>query len=133
MTKTYISNTEVSFNVCVAGEWTHVSFVPLTLGGSYLTTADTLLQEAIEHHRFFGSLVGLKPVDDTPPIPAHEETINHDDVKTISFTSFNDARDWTANTTGVSRSKLRSIDDIVREARKYGWELIIDIPGTKPP
>lgn len=134
MTKTYISNTEVCFNVCVAGKWTHVSFVPLTLGGSYFTTSDTLLQDAIESHRFFGTLVTLGRVDDTPPPPtADTEERADDQPQSITFSSINDARAWLAERFGTSYSKIRHKEQIECAAQEQGYVITFNTPGSNSP
>lgn len=134
MTKTYISTTEVCFNVCVAGEWTHVSFVPLTLGGSYLTTSDARLQDAIESHRFFGTLVILGRVDDTPP-PPRTDTEEHadDQPQSITFCSINDARAWLAEKFGTSYGKIRHKEQIECAALEQGYIITFNSPGSNSP
>ncbi len=134
MTKTYISSTEVCFNVCVAGKWTHVSFVPLTLGGSYFTTSDTWLQDAIESHRFFGTLVTLGRVDDTPPPPtADTEERADDQPQSITFSSINDARAWLAERFGTSYSKIRHKEQIECAAQEQGYVITFNTPGSNSP
>ena len=64
MLKTYCSSSEICINVRVGDNNIHLSFTPLTLGGSTFTTSDVNMQRAIEQHRFFGTRVKLMAVDD---------------------------------------------------------------------
>ena len=156
MTKTYISSTEVSFNVRVGDGWQHVSFVPLTLGGSYLTTSDTGLQEAIEQHRFFGSLVLLKKEEhDSPAVTvAHQPSgslaasgsLSSSEASAVSvspqspsptisrntsprplvFGSLADAKEWIASEYGISRTLLRTRGQMETVALEHGRILTIE-------
>ncbi len=133
MTKTYTSKTEVSFNVRVDDAWVHVGFVPLTLGGSYFTTSDTRLQEAIERHRFFGRWVTV-----APQAPAADHPSENDAGKPsggpqpISFGSLADAKEWVAAEYGISRTLLRTRAQIEAVALDHGKILTIDNPSTQP-
>ena len=61
MQKTYQAKTDISINVHTAAGQRHVRFIPLTMAGSFFTTADALLQEAIERHPKFGRQIVLLP------------------------------------------------------------------------
>lgn len=133
MTKTYTSKTEVTFNVRVGDAWVHVGFVPLTLGGSYFTTSDTRLQEAIERHRFYGRLVTampLAPAEDNPTPNDADKPSNS--PQPISFGSLADAKEWVAAEYGISRTLLRTRAQIEAVALDHGKILTIDNPSIQP-
>lgn len=135
MTKTYTSKTELSFNVCVDGAWIHVSFVPLTLGGSYLTTSDPHLQAAIERHRFFGRWIAV-----SEEVAAHAEAPNESPSSPSSpssllpellyFSSLADAKEWMAAEYGISRTLLRTWAQMETVALEHGRKLVIQNPST---
>lgn len=149
--KTYISDTVLSFNVQKAGanKHTHVSFTPLTLRGSMLTTTDQALQEAIERHQLYRSgtiqLASSIPVEEKSVIPhtltspedaaaSYGDTtftgVVDDDSQpkttTLTFSSVVEGKDYIAETYGVSRTKLRTRADIEKAGEAHGvkveWE-----------
>ena len=54
--KTYEAKSHISINVRMPGGMRHVAFIPRTLGTSYLTTDDPVLQQALEAHPRYGTL-----------------------------------------------------------------------------
>ena len=94
MQKTYQAKTDISINVHTAAGQRHVRFIPLTMAGSFFTTADALLQEAIERHPKFGRQIVLlpepEPVAEDPGVePAEEEE--------VTFCSLADAKEYHAS------------------------------------
>ena len=64
--KTYSSKYCVSLNVKIAGGgYMHVSFSPMTGGGSRYCTVDLAVQEALERHPKFGRLFSLDGAEKT--------------------------------------------------------------------
>ena len=64
--KTYSSKYCVSLNVKIAGGgYMHVSFSPMTGGGSRYCTGDLAVQEALERHPKFGRLFSLDGAEKT--------------------------------------------------------------------
>ena len=59
MMKTYHAKSELCINVRMDGGYRHVAFTPHTMGGSLLITDDLKLQQGIEQHRFFGTLISV--------------------------------------------------------------------------
>ena len=59
--KTYIANTHISINVMMPEGMRHITFIPCTLGTSYLTTDDPILQMALESHPRYGKLFIVRP------------------------------------------------------------------------
>lgn len=129
MEKTYKSNTEISINVKVCGSHVHITFMPHTLGGSSFTTADEKLQQAIERHRHFGHRFKLidtgciKSQGDDPDSSAKEDCKK---PETRSFVSLNDAKEYCAQTFGVSRTQLRTRAQITDVAAANGLNIIFE-------
>ncbi len=131
MTKTYLAKTELSFNVRVDDAWVHVCFVPLTLGGSYLTTSDPRLQAAIERHRFYGRWISVQRVaePDVPAAPAGGAPPSSS-PQPLSFGSLADAKEWMAAEYGISRTLLRTRAQMEAVALDHGRILTIENPAT---
>ena len=68
--KTYIANTHISINVKMPEGIRHISFIPRTLGTSYFSTDDPILQMALELHPRYGKLF-----IENPPCPSPREGI----------------------------------------------------------
>ncbi|MBR7055284.1 MAG: hypothetical protein IKI26_11080 [Prevotella sp.] len=119
MLKTYIADTEMCINVRVGEGHAHVAFIPHTLGGSSLATDDPLLQEAIERHRHFGTRIHLAPPTEPEP-PARRQENKERKPEHLTFTSLNDAKDYCADTFGVSRTLLRTVAQIEALAAENG-------------
>ena len=122
MQKTYQAKTDISINVHTAGGQRHVRFIPLTMAGSFFTTADALLQEAIERHPKFGRQIVLlpepEPVAEDPGVePAEEEE--------VTFCSLADAKEYLASRFGISRTRLRTADQIYEAARSNHLKVVI--------
>lgn len=119
MLKTYVSHSEISINVMVGGAHVHVAFIPHTLGGSSMSTADPQLQEAIERHRYFGTRITLMPPQTTP---VHGASTRQEakEPQLLTFTSITDAKDYCADTFGVSRTLLRTMQQIIDLAADNG-------------
>ena len=121
MLKTYSADTEVSINVLMGGAYRHLAFIPRTLGGSSFATDDPMLQKAIEQHRFFGTRITLaNTLDDNHkenPVTAGEQTGK---TVNLTFTSISDAKDYCADNFGISRTRLKSFEQIKAIAEDNG-------------
>lgn len=133
MLKTYCSSSEICINVRVGGNNIHLSFIPLTLGGSTFTTSDVNIQKAIEQHRFFGKRVKLMSENDeshageSHTMPDKREK---DKPEVLHFSSMADAKEYCADTFGISRTMLRSSAQIIQLAAEKGYVLEIDKPNA---
>lgn len=140
--KTYIASSVLSFNVRLEGAKKHMSFSPLTLGGSMYTTSDERMQQAIERHRLFHS--GAITILETIPLEkktnvarptktAGEAAARYGDTVfsvagtegkkkavVLEFSSLAEGKDYMADTYGVSRTKLRTRADIEKAAKENG-------------
>ncbi len=133
MLKTYHSSSELSINVRVGDGTLHLSFVPLTLGGSTFTTSDAGMQRAIESHRFFGTRIRLVAVEKEENIGGQHLTEGKrcdEKKKTLHFSSIVDAKEYCADTFGVSRTMLRNSMQIRQLAAEKGYVIEIDSPKS---
>lgn len=127
MLKKYKSKSDISLSVRIKNDTSaHVSFSPLTGGGSVFYTEDEDLQYALEHHSKFGKL--YKEVE----MPVYEEKVEEstptDDgasdeqsgYTNIHVDSLDDAKEYLSDHYGVSRTRLRTKARIIAEAAEQG-------------
>ncbi len=116
MSKTYQARTDISINVQVKGRHCHIRFVSMTLGSSFFTTDDADVQQAIESHPKFGRQITIlpeaapEPEQETAPPPAEEK---------MSFYCLADAKEYLASRFGMSRTRLRTAEQIYEAAQKH--------------
>lgn len=139
MLKKYAAMTDVSVNVVLTnGTNKHVSFSPKTGGGSTFITDDAELQTALENHYKFGTLFYIKEeikpeptplkakkapakADEIPVIPDDEEEPIKDETadNVIVVTDLDDARDIICEKFGISRTKVRKLEQIKAVAAEH--------------
>ena len=124
MTKRYKSSAHLAINIVMeSGVNVHLSFKPLTGGGSYYITDDEKMQEAIERHRSYNVLfVGQEVVELPKAAPVAKEEPKG--PKQITVSSLDDAKDYMAERFGYSRTKLRSKAAILAAGEEHGIEFI---------
>lgn len=131
MYKKYQAGTDLSFSVMVGNERVRVVFEGKTMGCSIYGTRDEKLQKAIESHYWFNDKFFLvEAVDEKKEASeakkraaAKTKKKAAEEKKTHIVTDFEDARDYLAETFGVSRSKLKTKEDILSIAKEKGVEL----------
>lgn len=131
MYKKYQAGTDLSFSVMVGNERVRVVFEGKTMGCSIYGTRDEKLQKAIESHYWFNDKFFLKEAVDEKKEAAEAKKRAAvktkkkaaEEKKTHIVTDFEDARDYLAETFGVSRSKLKTKEDILSIAKEKGIEL----------
>ena len=131
MYKKYQAGTDLSFSVMVGNERVRVVFEGKTMGCSIYDTRDEKLQKAIESHYWFKDKFFLvEAVDEKKEAAeakkraaAKTKKKAAEEKKTHVVTDFEDARDYLAETFGVSRSKLKTKEDILAIAKEKGVEL----------
>lgn len=131
MYKKYQAGTDLSFSVMVGNERVRVVFEGKTMGCSIYGTRDEKLQKAIESHYWFKDKFFLvEAVDEKKEAAeakkraaAKTKKKSAEEKKTHIVTDFEDARDYLAETFGVSRSKLKTKEDILSIAKEKGVEL----------
>ena len=126
---TYHSPTELTINVRVRGVKHHLVFTPTTLGESFLTVDDPLLQRAIEHHPYYGKLFERMPEKEPPRPQSPTDNVKKGDrIRHLVFTDFDDAKEQLAQMTGLSRTAMRTPEDLLNAAKNHG----IAIDGMPP-
>lgn len=141
MLKKYKAKSCISISVALStGGVAHVSFSPMTGGGSTFYTDDTVLQEGLEKHPKFGRLFVLVERGQSAP-PNHTTTndsvlentaevreqpsdTSQTTIRRVEMQCNDDAKDYLAEKFGISRSKLRSRADIEKAAQANGIQII---------
>ena len=131
MYKKYQAGTDLSFSVMVDNERVRVVFEGKTMGCSIYGTRDEKLQKAIESHYWFNDKFFLvESVDEKKEAAEAKKRAAAkikkkaaEEKKTHIVTDFEDARDYLAETFGVSRSKLKTKEDILSISKEKGVEL----------
>lgn len=131
MFKKYQAGTDLAFSVMVGNERMRINFEGKTMGSSVYMTRDPKVQKAIESHYWFKdkfflveSIDEKKEAAEVKKKAAAKTKKNvADEKKTHSVTDVEDAKDYLAETFGVSRSKMKTKEDILAIAKEKGVEL----------
>lgn len=131
MYKKYQAGTDLSFSVMVGNERVRVVFEGKTMGCSIYGTRDEKLQKAIESHYWFKDKFFLvEAVDEKKEAAEAKKRAAAkikkkaaEEKKTHVVTDIEDAKDYLAETFGVSRSKMKTKEDILSIAKEKGVEL----------
>lgn len=125
MFKTYQGYSDLAFNVKVDNSLRRVVFDGQSKGTSIFATRDTKLQKAIESHNWFNNKYYLiEEVDekkleaDVKKKAAAKAKQTEEEKKTVTVEDVADAKDYLANTFGISRSKMKTKDDILAIAKE---------------
>lgn len=130
MTKHYISDSHIAINVTLdGGESVHLSFIALSNGGSVFSTDSEELQNAIERHYRFGDLFTLDHIEEPKNT---SETANEEytsvkeredgNIQKIAVNDLGEAKNYLADTLGISRTSLRSLKTILEVAKANNIE-----------
>lgn len=130
MTKHYISDSHIAINVTLdGGESVHLSFIALSNGGSVFSTDSEELQNAIERHYRFGDLFTLDHIEEPKNT---SETANEEytsvkesedgNIQKIKVNDLGEAKNYLADTLGISRTSLRSLKTILEVAKANNIE-----------
>lgn len=130
MTKHYISDSHIAINVTLdGGESVHLSFIALSNGGSVFSTDSEELQNAIERHYRFGDLFTLDHIEEsknTSEIANDEYTSVKEsedgNIQKITVNDLGEAKNYLADTLGISRTSLRSLKTILEVAKANNIE-----------
>lgn len=125
MFKKYQAGSDLAFSVMVGNERMRIVFEGKTMGSSIYMTRDPKVQKAIESHYWFKDKFFLVETVDEKKEAAAAKTKKKvaDEKKTHVVTDFEDAKDYLAETYGVSRSKMKTKEDILEIAKEKGVEL----------
>lgn len=127
----YQAGSDLAFSVMVGNERMRIVFEGKTMGSSVYMTRDPKVQKAIESHYWFKDKFFLaesinekkEAADVKKKAAAKTKKKVADEKKTHSVTDVEDAKDYLAETFGVSRSKMKTKEDILAIAKEKGVEL----------
>ena len=127
----YQAGTDLAFSVMVGDERMRIVFEGKTMGNSVYMTRDPNVQKAIESHYWFNDKFFLAESIDEKKEAAEEKKKAaakakkkvSDEKKTHVVTDVEDAKDYLAETYGVSRSKMKTKEDILAIAKEKCVEL----------
>ena len=127
----YQAGTDLAFSVMVGNERMRINFEGKTMGCSVYMTRDPKMQKAVESHYWFKDKFFLvETVDEKKEAAeakkkaaAKAKKKVADEKKTHVVTDFEDAKDYLAETYGVSRSKMKTKEEILAVAQEHGVEL----------
>lgn len=123
MFKKYQAGSDLAFSVMVGNERMRIVFEGKTMGSSVYMTRDPKVQKAIESHYWFNDKFFLVESIDEKKAAAKAKKKVADEKKTHVVTDVEDAKDYLAETYGVSRSKMKTKEDILAIAKENGVEL----------
>lgn len=127
----YQAGTDLAFSVMVGNERMRILFEGKSTGSSVYMTRDPKVQKAIESHYWFNDKFFLvESIDEKKEAAeakkkaaAKAKKKVADEKKTHLVTDVEDAKDYLAETYGVSRSKMKTKGEILAIAKENGVEL----------
>ena len=127
----YQAGTDLAFSVMVGDERMRIVFEGKSTGSSFYMTRDPKVQKAIESHYWFNDKFFLvESIDEKKEAAeakkkaaAKSKKKVADEKKTHVVTDVEDAKDYLAETYGVSRSKMKTKEDILAISNEKGVEL----------
>lgn len=126
-TKKYIAKSHVSLSVKMTAEKNaHITFVPLTGGGSVYYTADEQVQNALEQHPKYGKLFKQDALyqERKAIVAKPKEEKKQKEINEVQVSCLDDAKDYLSDKFGISRTKLRSQEGIEKAAAANGVRFI---------
>ena len=129
MKKHYKSKTSISINVVLKSKKSmHIAFTAQSDGSSVYTTDNPDVQYALEHHYKYGKLFKLVNTESEADIKAKKEAEKaaanekKDEIRKVSVSDLASAKDFLADTFGISRTSLRSEKAIMEAAKANNIE-----------
>ena len=133
MIKIYKANTNVSINVVLPNKKNlHISFTPLSNGSSTFTTDNPEVMHAIERHHNFGKMFRVQSVlnetKQDSKVTSYSETAprtvgsENSGLRKVKVSDMATAKDYLAETCGISRTAMRSVKSIMEHAAANGIE-----------
>lgn len=125
MFKKYQGYSDLAFNVNVDGKLRRIVFDGQSRGTSIYSSRDAKEQKALESHHWFGDkFVVLEEVDEKKvEAEAKKKAVakakKTEEVQTHSVADIAEAKDYLADTIGISRSKMKTAEDILVLAKQY--------------
>ncbi|WP_314815277.1 hypothetical protein [Hoylesella nanceiensis] len=131
MKKYYSSDSHIAINVLLEnGNSMHIAFTPISNGGSVYNTEVEAIQNALENHSRYNDLFVLDREEDTNA-PIEEPTQNTEEdpnqgeesnIRKVRVHDLGEAKDYLAETFGVSRTSLRGQKAILEAAKANNIE-----------
>lgn len=129
MKKHYKSKTSISINVVLKSKKSmHIAFTAQSDGSSVYTTDNPDVQYALEHHYKYGKLFKLVSTESEADIKAKQEAEKaaanekKDEMRKVNVSDLAAAKDFLADTFGISRTSLRSEKSIMEAAKANNIE-----------
>lgn len=135
MKKIYKSRSSISINVLLKSKKSlHVAFTPQSDGSSVFLTDNENVQYALEHHYQFGTLFKLDSVNEADgtngtnganeadEANGADEDKSDEGMRTVKVSDLGAAKDYLADTFGLSRTSLRTEKSILEAAKSKGIE-----------
>ena len=128
MIKEYRSRTAISVNgVLPSGKCIHVAFAAQSDGSSVYVTGNADIQYALEHHYRYGKLFRLAESRDADGVSGShgaEASPGEPDGQSrkVKVSDIAAAKDFLADTFGISRTSLRSEKAILEAGLEHGVE-----------
>lgn len=129
MKKHYKSKTAISINVVLKSKKSmHIAFTAQSDGSSVYTTDNPDVQYALEHHYKYGKLFKLVSTESEADIKAKKEAEEaaanekKEEIRKVSVSDLAAAKDFLADTFGISRTSLRSEKAIMEAAKAHNIE-----------
>lgn len=127
MIKHYRSKSTISVNAVLKSKKSvHIAFTAQSDGSSEYATDNEDIQYALEHHYRFGTLFSLTGAESAPAAAATAASVQEASGKTgktrVKVSDLSDAKEYLADTFGISRTSLRSGKDIMRAAEEHHIE-----------
>lgn len=134
MRKIYKSDSGLAITIKCGATTKHINFDTMTMGNSMYATDNEKEQEGIESHSWYGSKIFLDEVED-PKEEAKkaaaqakkvaDKEAEERELHTRQFSNVADAKEYVADTFGVSRTQLRTKDAVINVAKEHGVTIII--------
>ena len=106
----------------------HIAFTVQSNGSSVFITDNADIQYALEHHYKYGKLFKLVSVENDTEAKADKDDTGtkteaaKDEMRKVSVSDLGAAKDFLANTFGISRTSLRSQKSITEAAKAHNIE-----------
>ena len=124
----FTSNSHVALSVPLEKGNAHISFIEKTGRGSVYYTDNEKLAQALRKHPKFGKLFREEEVkEEETKVEAPDSTETIDDGNKqpeVSFSNNEDAKEYLADRFGVSRSKLRTRQDMEEVAKANNLTIV---------
>ena len=132
MKKLYKSRSSISVNVVLRSKKSlHISFTAQSDGSSVYATDNEEEQYGLEHHYKYGKLFRLVSTEDDTANAANgvnepdDADKENEEIRKVKISDIAAAKDFLADTFGLSRTSLRSEKSILEAAKAHNIEFEI--------